>query len=266
MDPLTLGMLALSTGGGVANYFGQKGKKASLNMPQLNLPDYTPSQYDAPASGQLYSTLSNRVAGRDVGYSPEDLATMNSQAVDQSAKAGNDVMARTMAGRQNTGGVTTGGTNLTREKTAQYASGLQSQAMRDVAINNAVLKRQEQGAAISGEQGFLNSERANAQNIYEDKYQKAMGTYGADLATKQEADKVAAYNQARTDAANQDLYSMGTGAISGFMGRKYPQTKTSNTNPYAYGYGGFNTNAGMTTSGNAGMNIGQLLALLQGGK
>lgn len=209
MDPLSLGMMALSTGGGIANYFSNKGKKASVQ--DLNFPDYTPSPYDALTSGQLYSTLSDRVAGKNVGYSPEDLAVMNSQAVDQSAKAGNDVMARSMAGQQHTGGVSTGSTNLLREKTAEYAGGLRSNAMRDVAINNAVQKRQEINAAIPEEQGFLNSERSNAENLYSNQIQKA-------LLQKQEADKVQAFNVARNDSANQGLQSIIGGVTSGYSG------------------------------------------------
>lgn len=41
---------------------------------------------------------------------------------------------------------------------------LKSNALRDIAINNAILKRQEQQSAISGLQGFLNSERGEAWN------------------------------------------------------------------------------------------------------
>lgn len=240
MDPLTMGMMALSAGSGVANYFNKKGKKASVN---LNLPTYQASQYDAPAAAQLFSTLQDRVAGKNVGYSPEDMATMNAQAVDQSAQAGNEFLNRSMAGRQNTGGVSTGGTNVVRDKALMYAGGLKSNALRDVAIKNAVQKRQEINAAIPQEQTFLGAERDQANTLYNQKMQQTM-------LQKEEADKVEAFNQARTDSANQGLYDMIGGVTSGFSG---------NTNPYAFGYEGGGVNSGF--GGDQGMmSLGQLLS------
>lgn len=242
-----MGVMALQAGTGIANYFGQKGKKASVN---LNLPSYQASKYDAPSSEQLFNTLQDRVAGRNVGFSPQDLQTMNDQAIDQSAQAGNDVMNRSMAGRQQTGGISKGGTNVLREKTAMYAGGLRSNAMRDVAINNAVQKRQEINAAIPEEQNFLGAERSQAQTLYGNQMQQAM-------LQKEEADKVQAYNTARNDYSNQQIGNMVGGFTSGYAG--------TNPNPFSFGYTGangtaFNPNMGMG-GGNTGMySIGQMLA------
>jgi hypothetical protein len=237
MSWIALGASALSTGAGVYGAMQKKGNKASYN---LNLPSYQASQYDAPSAAQLFSTLQNRVAGRDVGYSAEDLATMNDQAVDQSTKAANDMLNRSMAGRQQTGGITKGGTNVAREQAYMYGGGLKSNALRDVAINNAVQKRQEINAAIPEEQQFLGGERAQAETLYNNQMQQA-------LLQKEEADKVQAYNTARNDSSAQDISGLIGGLGSGMSG---------NVNPAQYFGGGSSSG----DSNNA------LLSLLSGGK
>lgn len=126
------------------------------------LPDYAPSQYDAPSSKQLYDTYSSRARGEGVGFTPEDLSTMKAQETDQAVRGANETYSRSMAGRRGTGGVTTGGTNRIRDRALLATSVAKSQSLRDIGIRNAVLKREETMQGIQGLDGFLQSERGEA--------------------------------------------------------------------------------------------------------
>lgn len=126
------------------------------------LPDYEPSKYDAPSSEQLYGTYSSRAKGEGVGFTPEDLSTMKAQETDQAVRGANEVYSRSMAGRRGTGGVSTGGTNRIRDRALLATSVAKSQALRDIGIRNAVLKREETSQGIQGLDSFLQNERGEA--------------------------------------------------------------------------------------------------------
>lgn len=138
-----------------------KPKKASA--PEYReLPAYAPSQYDAPSAEQLYGTYSSRARGEGVGYTPEDLSTMKAQETDQQVRSANEYQNRSMAGRRMTGGVSTGGTNRIRDRALLQTGVAKSQALRDIAIRNAVLKREETWQGIQGLDAFLQNERGEA--------------------------------------------------------------------------------------------------------
>jgi hypothetical protein len=244
--------VAVGTGAGVAGFFGKRGKKASVN---LNLPQYKASQYDAPMSGQLFGTISDRMAGRNVGYSPEDIATMNAQVVDQSARASNDYTSKSMAGRQYTGGMTRGGTNLVRDKALMYGGGLRAEGLRDIAIKNAVQKRKEIGEAIPLGQTFLGAERDQAQQLYGNEMQQA-------LMQKEEADKVQAYNKARKDADWDFATDSISSAAMGFGAGMPTGTQATNPNPYAFGYDpyAYSANQGFGSNNDPMYSAGQYLS------
>lgn len=191
------------TGAGIGSMLA--GRKKRQGLQQTTIPTYTPSQYDKPAAGQLYDTLSKRARGEGVGYSDEDLNTMKAQAIDESARLTNDTVSRATAGRQMTGGITAGGTNRLRERALIAGGQARSQAMRDVALNNAVLKQQQQGTAIEGLQGFLNSERSNALGIYGEQL------YGNAMEQNQNAATMEANNENADDAnaATQQKFATG---------------------------------------------------------
>lgn len=155
---------------GLFSFIGKTGK-AFTKAPQYNipdyqqLPDYKASQYDAPSSKQLYETYSRRAGGKDVGFDPGDLGIMRAQAIDESQRVGGVLERRGMAGRRTTGGLTTGGTNRLREKGILATQLARSQSLRDIALRNAVLKREETWQGVLGLDKFLQSER-------EDAYQK----------------------------------------------------------------------------------------------
>lgn len=126
-------------------------------------PKYQPSAYDAPASESIYNFYDPRIKGEKTGYSEEDLGTMKSQAIDQSTRVGSELERRGSAGRRlGYGGTSTGGTSNLREKAIQTGLEYRSNALRDIAIKNAVQKHQDQWNAATGMQNFLNSERTNA--------------------------------------------------------------------------------------------------------
>lgn len=126
-------------------------------------PSYIASEYDAPSAKTIYEFYEPRTRGENLGYSKEDLSTMQGQAIDQSTRVGSELERRGSAGRRlGYGGTTTGGTNVMREKAIQTGLEYRSNALRDIAIKNAVQKHQDQWNAASGLQNFLNAERSNA--------------------------------------------------------------------------------------------------------
>lgn len=143
--------------------WGGGGDDSSSSSSESNVPVYQPSAYDAPASKSIYEFYEPRTRGEGTGYSEEDLSTMKGQAIDQSTRVGSELERRGAAGRRlGYGGTTTGGTNVMREKAIQTGLEYRSNALRDIAIKNAVQKHQDQWNAASGLQSFLNSERQTA--------------------------------------------------------------------------------------------------------
>lgn len=126
-------------------------------------PKYTPSEYDAPSSKSIYDFYEPRTRGEKTGYSQEDLSTMNAQVEDATTRNANEMVRRGAAGRRlGYGGTSTGGTNRVREQAIQSGLEYRSNAMRDIAIKNAVQKHQDQWNAAGGLQNFLNAERSHA--------------------------------------------------------------------------------------------------------
>jgi len=152
---------------GLFSFIGKVGQ-AFTKSPKYNVPDYQqfagyqPSQYEKPAAAQLYKTYSRRAAGKDVGFETGDIRTMRAQAIDEAQRVGGELERRGMAGRRMTGGVTTGGMARLREKGILSTQLARSDALRDIAIRNAVLKRTETWEGVLGLDKFLQSERSDA--------------------------------------------------------------------------------------------------------
>jgi hypothetical protein len=170
---LMLDMTQLSFGGG--------GKSKSSSPPGINLPSYTPSKYDAPSAENISNFYTPRIQGKQTGFEKGDLDLMRQDAQDQSTRAMNSLIKQQMAGARIPGGLSTGGQQAIRERAMRTGLESRSQAIRDIGIKNAVLKHQDQWNAASGLQGFLNSERAEAQNIWAGNRANAMAQWQSDM-------------------------------------------------------------------------------------
>lgn len=142
-------------------------------------PSYRASQHDAPSSEILAKQFQDKSQGIGTGFSPEGMSKLEGQAIDDSAMAQREYQR--MFGQQTsrgTGAVTSGSAQRLQERALNTGFTLRSQAMRDIGIRNEVLKRQDQQFGLSGLQGFLNSERNQANYIYGT---QDLGQYDADV-------------------------------------------------------------------------------------
>ncbi len=146
--------------------FGGDSSSAPATVESYQRPAYQPSPYSAGASENINNFYTSRVNGENLGYRPEDLDTMNASAIDTSNYMTNEAVRRGASARRTPGGVTTGGQGALRENAVM--SGLQnrSAALRDIAVQNSVLKHNDQWNAAQGLQAFLNEQDANALGIY----------------------------------------------------------------------------------------------------
>ena len=128
------------------------------------------SQYDDNSAGDLYNFYDSRVKGQNLGYLPEDLNTMTAQVTDQTTHSINESRRIGEAGQLRTGGVTTGGTETLNQNSVNAGLAYRSSALNDIAVQNAVMKKQEQASSAQGLQGFLNAERANQFQIWQSQY------------------------------------------------------------------------------------------------
>jgi len=173
---------------GLFSFIGKAGK-AFTGAPKYKIPnyqqfaEYAPSQYDAPSSKQLFQTYSRRAAGKDVGFDPGELATMRSQAIDEAQRVGSVLERRGMAGRKMTGGLTTGGISRLREKGILATQLARSDSLRDIALRNAVLKREETWQGIGGLDKFLQNERTDA--YQRTRFSREKTSYGNELLREQ---------------------------------------------------------------------------------
>jgi hypothetical protein len=128
---------------------------------QLDVPPRYESPYTKGTAKILNDVLSNRAQGKDVGFAPEDLATMRSSAVDEGNRQTNELVRRGLAARRLVGaeGMGTGGAQRLHERAIATGEESRSKAIKDIGIKNALLKRQEQQAGLSGLQGFTTAER-----------------------------------------------------------------------------------------------------------
>lgn len=184
-----------------------------------NPPAYQASEYDAPSAKTLYGFYEPRVRGENLGYSQEDLGTMTAQAEDQATRQSNELIRRGSAGRRlGYGGTSTGGQNRLREQAIQTGLEYRSNAMRDIAIKNAVQKHQDQWNAATGLQNFLNAERSNALSRWTgDIYQYNSG-YGIDSSA-----------QTAKNAQSNQLWST-AGQIGGSLLEQYLNKNMYKTN------------------------------------
>ena len=171
--------------GSVARYFNDRSKPKFGNIGLEDLPEYKKSKYEDKSSEQLYRTYSRRAEGKDVGFDEGDMSVMKGQAIDESARVGNELERRGMAGRRSTGGVTTGGTNRIRDKAILATQLARTQSLRDIAIRNSVLKRQETWQGIRGLHDFLNTERRHALSLWEGNMRRVTGNNQNKLTQKQ---------------------------------------------------------------------------------
>ena len=116
---------------------------------------YVPSPYSAPASSDLMNFYEPRINGLQTGYAPEDITAMETKAVDSANYSVDEAVRRGASGRKTPGGITTGGMDTTRESAVNSALGVRSAALQDIAVQNAVLKHQDQWNAATGMQSFL---------------------------------------------------------------------------------------------------------------
>lgn len=147
---------------GLFSIFG--GKKKSSPAPEPYVPPpYKPSEYDAGSSKALYGFLEPRVRGENLGYSKEDLGIMEGQAQDYSTRQMNEAIRRgASARRSGTRGTYSGGRDIMRDEAIRGGLEYRSNAMRDIAVRNAVQKSQDQWNAVSGLGNFLGNERSHA--------------------------------------------------------------------------------------------------------
>lgn len=175
MSWVALGSAAIAAGGQIGSSLLSRRNRSNYGggYPNFYVPSYVPSKYDAPSAEQLYGIYSRRAGGQDVGFTEEDLGQMRGEAIDETARMTNELVSRGMAGRYLTGGQSTGGMNRLREKALTTGLMARSQAMRDISIRNAVLKRQETWQGITGLHQFLNDERLQAQRLFSNELARA---------------------------------------------------------------------------------------------
>lgn len=138
-------------------------------------PTYQASQYDAPSAKTIYDYYSTRAQGKDLGWSDETLGTLRGEAVDQSAQAQREyqrVAGQSPYTSRGTGGVYSGQAQKMQERAVSQGLTLKSQALRDISLRNEILKKTEQAESVQGLQGFLNSERNQANQLYNYQYKQ----------------------------------------------------------------------------------------------
>lgn len=152
---------------GLFDWFGGGKKDDSGGDPEAPAkyepPPYVPSDYDKDASKSIYDFYSPRMRGENTGYSEEDLNIMKGQAQDYSTRQMKEAIRRGAAARRpGTGGTWSGGRDTMRDEAIRGGLEFRSNAMRDIAVRNAVLKHQDEWNATQGMGTFLNNERAHA--------------------------------------------------------------------------------------------------------
>lgn len=126
-------------------------------------PPYVPSEYDKASSKSLYDFYDPRIKGEQTGYSEDDMKIMRNQAQDYSTRNMNEAIRRgASARRAGTRGTWTGGRDVMRDEAIRGGLEYRSNAMRDIAVRNAVQKHQDQWNAAAGMGNFLGNERAHA--------------------------------------------------------------------------------------------------------
>lgn len=147
--------------------FGGGGRKTeTVSNTAGDAPSYQPSPYSAPASAELFNFYQPRIQGQNTGYAPEDIQTIKSVAVNNANYAVDESVRRGAGARRTPGGITTGGMNTMRESAVNSALAVRSNALQDVAVQNAVLKHQDQWNAAAGMQGFLAEQDQSAAQRY----------------------------------------------------------------------------------------------------
>lgn len=161
---------------GLFDIFGSK-KSSSVSNP-YQPPPYVPSQYDTGSSKALYDFLEPRVRGEKLGYGEDDLETMRTEAQDYSTRQMNEAIRRGAAARRTgTGGTWTGGRDVMRDEAIRTGLEYRSNAMRDIAVRNAVQKHSDQWNAVSGLGNFLGNERSHALAQWTGNTQNAQTAY-----------------------------------------------------------------------------------------
>lgn len=138
-------------------------------------PQYEASKYDAPSAKTIYDFYSSRAKGENTGFSNEQLSTMRGEAIDTAAQGQKElqrVASSSPYTSRGTGAVVSGAAQKAQERAVSTGLTLKSNALRDISLRNEILKKTEQAEAVSGLQGFLNSERAQAQQLYNNAYQQ----------------------------------------------------------------------------------------------
>lgn len=147
---------------GLFDIFGKKSSSAPAAEPYTP-PPYVPSKFDENSSQSIYDFYSPRIKGEKTGYGADDLKIMEGQAQDFSTRNMNEAIRRGAAGRRRgTGGTWTGGRDTMRDEAIRGGLEYRSNAMRDIAVRNAVLKHQDQWNATQGMGTFLNNERSHS--------------------------------------------------------------------------------------------------------
>lgn len=195
-----------------------RGKKAkSINYPTLDIPEYGAykSKYDDPSSGQVYDFYSRRSKGSDVGLGADDMTMLNAAAIDQSTQEGNELTRRALAGhRTRTGGMETGGTGRIERAGVGQMLQSRSKAMRDIAIQNAVLKHQDIWSGTEGLSGFLGDERNQQNRQWNAARLKAVTEYDPKVMQVEENAKTDEANRLRKQRLYAQYAKIGTNLAS----------------------------------------------------
>lgn len=164
--------------GGIYQPNSKDKSKNSSQAEEYKPPPYVPSKYDAGSSEAIYGFYEPRVRGEKLGFSDEDLGTMRGQAQDYSTRQMNEAIRRGgSARRAGTGGTWSGGRDVMRDEAIRGGLEYRSNAMRDIAVRNAVLKHDDQWNAAAGLGNFLGNERSHALSQWTGNQQGAQAAY-----------------------------------------------------------------------------------------
>lgn len=144
-------------------------KKKQATFQPRALPDYDSfkSKTDEQDAGESRDFYRRRMQGTDTGLGADDLNMLNANAIDDSAYQSKEMMDR--AGARNktmTGGMEMG--PRARDERAALGQSLmaRSKAMRDVGIQNAVMKWQDKWSGAKGFDHFREGERTQQGRRY----------------------------------------------------------------------------------------------------
>jgi hypothetical protein len=133
----------------------------------------------------VFDFLKGAATGQNTGFTPEYMSSARGEAIDNAGRTQREyqrVATQGPGAKRITGGVTSGAQQRLQERAIGQGLTLRSEALRDLGLRNEILKKQEQWQGVQGMQDFLNSERNQANWLYQN---PTMNQYNADVATNE---------------------------------------------------------------------------------